>query len=74
MPPQRRIDVVLDSVKRLQRIGATANLLNLLQKQDPVDLAEVFSELPDRDRRSVFNTLLGPVSYTHLPLPTILLV
>ncbi len=59
MPPQRRIDVVLDSVKRLQRIGATANLLNLLQKQHPVDLAEVFSELPDRDRRSVFNTLLG---------------
>tara|TARA_B100001123_G_scaffold412301_1_gene509431 strand:+ start:19627 stop:20991 length:1365 start_codon:yes stop_codon:yes gene_type:complete len=59
MPPQRRIDVVLDSVKRLQRIGATANLLNLLQKQHPADLAEVFSELPDRDRRSVFNTLLG---------------
>jgi len=59
MPPQRRIDVVLDSVKRLQRIGATANLLNLLQKQHPADLAEVFGELPDRDRRSVFNTLLG---------------
>ena len=59
MPPQRRIDVVLDSVKRLQRIGATANLLNLLQKQHPADLAEVFNELPDRDRRSVFNTLLG---------------
>ena len=35
MPPQRRIDVVLDSVKRLQRIGATANLLNLLQKAAP---------------------------------------
>ena len=58
MPPHRRIDVVFDSVKRLQRIGATANLLNLLQKQHPADLAEVFSELPDRDRRSVFNTLL----------------
>ena len=59
MPPQRRIDVVFDSVKRLQRIGATANLLNLLQKQHPADLAEVFSELPDKDRRSAFNTLLG---------------
>jgi len=35
MPPHRRIDVVLDSVKRLQRIGASANLLNLLQKQHP---------------------------------------
>ena len=59
MPPQRRIDVVFDSVKRLQRIGATANLLNLLQKQHPADLAEVFSELPDKERRSAFNTLLG---------------
>ena len=59
MPPQRRLDVVYDSVKRLQRIGATANLLNLLQKQHPADLAEVFTELPDRDRRSVFHTLIG---------------
>ena len=59
MPPQRRIDVVFDSVKRLQRIGATANLLNLLQKQHPADLAELFSDLTDRDRRSVFDTLLG---------------
>ena len=59
MPPQRRIDVVLDSVKRLQRIGATANLVNLLQKQHPADLAEVFGSLPDHGRRSVFNTLLG---------------
>ena len=59
MLPHRRIDVVFDSVKRLQRIGATANLLNLLQKQHPADLAEVFSELPDRERQSAFNTLLG---------------
>ena len=58
MPPQRRIDVVLDSVKRLQRIGATANLVNLLQKQRPADLADVFASLPDRNRRSVFDTLL----------------
>ena len=43
MAPQRRIDVVLDSVKRLLRIGATANLLNLLQKQHPADLASVRS-------------------------------
>ena len=59
MPLQRRIDVVFDSVKRLQRIGATANLLNLLQKQHPADLADVLTELPAGDRRSVFNTLLG---------------
>ena len=47
---QRKLDVVLDSVKRLQRMGATANLVNLLQKQYPADLAQVFSELPDKDR------------------------
>ena len=57
MPPHRRIDVVFDSVKRLQRIGATANLLNLLQKQHPADLAEVFSWLPERECRSAFDTL-----------------
>lgn len=59
MPLHRRIDVVFDSVKRLQRIGATANLQNLLQKQHPADLAEVFSELPDKERHSAFNTLLA---------------
>ncbi|MDP7693002.1 MAG: CBS domain-containing protein, partial [Vicinamibacterales bacterium] len=58
MPPHRRIDVVLDSVKRLQRIGASANLLNLLQKQHPADLAEVFGELPDKDCRGALNLLL----------------
>lgn len=57
MPPLRRIDVVLDSVRRLQRIGATANLLNLLQKQHPADLAEVLGGLPDTGRRSTFDTL-----------------
>jgi hypothetical protein len=33
---------VLDSVKRLMRMGATANLVNLLQKQHPADLAQLF--------------------------------
>ena len=52
MPPQRRIDRVIDSVKRLQRIGATANLLNLLasppsgQNATPCrPRAEVFSDV-----------------------------
>jgi len=55
--PQRKLDVVLDSVKRLLRVGATANLVNLLQKQYPADLAQLFSELPDRDRQSAFSLL-----------------
>ena len=57
MAAQRRIDLVLDSVKRLLRLGATANLLNLLQKQHPADLAQIFSELPDRDREAAFSLL-----------------
>jgi GTPase len=51
MVAPRRSDVVLDSVKRLLRIGATANLLNLLQKQHPADLAQIFGELLDAERR-----------------------
>jgi magnesium transporter len=58
MAPQRRIDVVLDSVKRLLRIGATANLLNLLQKQHPADLAQIFKTLLDTERQAVFNVLI----------------
>jgi len=54
----RKIDVVLDSVKRLIRIGATANLVNLLQKQHPADLAQVFSELGEKDRATAFSLLV----------------
>src|ERR671934_840619 len=57
MAAQRRIDLVLDSVRRLLRIGATANLLNLLQKQHPADLAQIFSELPDKERDTAFSLL-----------------
>ncbi len=55
---QRKLDVVLDSVKRLQRMGATSNLVNLLQKQYPADLAQLFAELPEKDRVSAFSLLL----------------
>lgn len=58
MPPQRRQDLVLDSVRRLLRIGATSNLANLLQKQHPADLAQVLRELNDRDRRTCFDLVL----------------
>jgi magnesium transporter len=56
--PQRKLDVMLDSVKRLQRMGATANLVNLLQKQHPADLAQLFSEQPEKDRSSTFSLLV----------------
>jgi magnesium transporter len=54
---QRKIDVVLDSVRRLMRIGATANLVNLLHKQHPADLAQVFTELAEKDRHAAFALL-----------------
>lgn len=58
MGPQRRIDLVVDSVRRLLRIGATANLLNLLQKQHPADLAQVLRELNEKDRLAAFSVVV----------------
>ena len=55
---QRKLDVVLDSVKRLMRMGATSNLVNLLHKQHPADLAQLFAELPEKDRHSAFSLLV----------------
>src|SRR5262245_21206647 len=57
MAAQRRIDLALDSVKRLLRVGATANLQNLLQKQHPADLAQIFKELGDKEREAAFSVL-----------------
>jgi magnesium transporter len=58
MAAQRKLDIALDSVKRLLRIGATANLANLLQKQYPADLGQLFSELPEKERRAAFSVLV----------------
>jgi len=40
------------------RLGATANLVNLLQKQHPADLAQVFAELAEKDRSAAFAVLV----------------
>src|SRR3954467_11293103 len=55
---QRKLDVVLDSVRRLMRLGATTNLVNLLHKQHPADLAQVFAELGEKDRSASFALLV----------------
>ena len=57
MAVQRRTDVLLDSVTRLLRVGASANLLNLLQKQHPTDVAEILNRLPPHYRRMAFDTI-----------------
>jgi magnesium transporter len=58
MAAQRKIDLSLESVRRLLRMGATPNLLNLLQKQHPADLAQIFAELQEKERHAAFNTLV----------------
>ncbi|MCC7008974.1 MAG: magnesium transporter [Acidobacteria bacterium] len=58
MATQRRIDLILESVRRLMRMGAMPNLLNLLQKQHPADLAQIFAELPEKERHAAFNLLV----------------
>ena len=55
---QRKLDVILDSVKPLLRMGATSNLVNLLQKQYSADLAQVLKKLPEKNRLSGFSLLL----------------
>src|SRR5262245_5040142 len=55
MAAQRRIDIVVGSVRRLLRVGALPNLLNLLQKQHPVDLAEIFASLNAHEQRAAFD-------------------
>ena len=56
MAAQRRHDLVLDSVKRLLRIGATANLLNLSRSSNRPTWPGV-SELQDREPRSRLSIL-----------------
>jgi magnesium transporter len=57
MVAQSKTDLVLASVRRLLRVGATANLLNLLQKRHPVDIAEILRALNDHERRAAVDAM-----------------
>ncbi len=57
MASQRKTDLVLGSVRKLLRVGATPNVLNLLQKRHPVDIAEILRALNDHERRAAFEAL-----------------
>src|SRR3954465_2442334 len=59
MAAQSKSDLVLASVRRLLRVGATANVLNLLQKRHPVDIAEILRALNEHERRAVIDALSG---------------
>ncbi len=58
MRSRKNQEVVLTSVRRFLRMGATANLLNILEKERPADLAELFRGLPERERRAAFDLLV----------------
>jgi len=49
--------LMLDSVRRLMRGGATARALNVLRKGRPADVAQVLHALSDLDRKAVFTAL-----------------
>jgi len=59
MAAQSKSDLVLASLRRLLRVGATANVLNLLQKRHPVDIAEILRALNVHERRAVIDALAG---------------
>ena len=49
--------VLLDTLRRLHRKGATDNLLKLILKTHPADLAWVFRSLPPADRKKIFEII-----------------
>lgn len=58
MAGRKNQEVVITSIRRFLRMGATTNLLNILEKERPADLAEVFRHLVDRERRQAFDLLV----------------
>jgi magnesium transporter len=53
----QKFSLMLDSVRRLVRGGATARALNVLRKGRPADVAQVLHALSDLDRKAVFSAL-----------------
>lgn len=51
---QERFDVLIDSIGKLARRGATAHALNILEKLRPVEVASVLKALQGRPREATF--------------------
>ncbi|MCF6290364.1 MAG: magnesium transporter [Desulfobacterales bacterium] len=50
--------VLLDTFRRLNRRGAVAHLIKLINKTHPADIAWVFRHLTPGDRKSIFNIII----------------
>lgn len=51
---QERFDVLIDSIGKLARRGATAHALNILEKLRPVEVASVLKALQGRPRQATY--------------------
>ncbi|MCK5322508.1 MAG: magnesium transporter, partial [Desulfobulbaceae bacterium] len=49
--------VILDTIRRLNRRNAVDNLLKVLKKTHPADIAWVFRHLTSPERKTVFNVV-----------------
>ncbi len=49
--------VLLDTLRRLHRRGATGNIRKLIEKTHPADLAWVFRSLPISDQKAIFEVI-----------------
>lgn len=55
---QRKLDIALDSARKLARMRAGTNLANLLQKLRPADIASILTSFTEQERLFAFNLLL----------------
>lgn len=55
---EHRSSVLLDSIRRLHRRGATSHLLNLLKRVHPADLPPLFNYLADTESREILKLLI----------------
>jgi magnesium transporter len=53
------VTILVESVKKLLRRGATASLINMLQRARAADLAEAFVALAEDERAAAFRLLAG---------------
>ena len=56
----QRQQMLLETVKRLIRRGATPSLSNLLSKSHPADVAHLFHDLDRREQQSLFELVTDP--------------